>query len=389
MTSLTELVDDSAADPGRSQVEGTREIARSQLRPLLHDRHAPGSPTGPNRALLAGLASTGILGQLYPERLGGTSTQEGVGATVLCQLREGLASEATEAESALALQGLGSYPIVQSAQPHVAQRWIPEIAAGRAIAAFALSEPASGTDAAALQCMAEEDGDGFRLTGTKKWISNAPDADVYTLFARTGGGGSRGVTAFVVPGDSPGLSGEPLQMLAPHPVGRLDLDDVFVPRDHVLGEVNRGFVVAMRTLDLFRPSVAACSVGMAQSALELAIEYANTRRAFGQPLREFQAVAHSLADMATKIHAARLMVYHAAAAYESGSAKVTQLAAMTKLFATEMAQEVVDASQQIHGAIGLEVGHPLEALYREVRSPRIYEGTSEIQRTIISREMYR
>jgi alkylation response protein AidB-like acyl-CoA dehydrogenase len=326
---------------------------------------------------------------LYPTALGGSAGGP-VPATVLCALREGIATACVTAETTLAVQGLGSYPILAFGTPEMAQRWIPAVATGEAVAAFALSEPDAGTDAGALALRAERDGTDFRLTGIKTWISHAPDADVYTLFARTTpDSGARGVTAFVVPGDAPGVSGTPLQLLAPHAIGRLELEGVRVPAAAVLGEVDRGFRVAMTTLDRFRPSVGAAAVGMAQAACDAALEHANRRQAFGRELREFQAVSHKLADMATAIQAARLLVYDAAAAHDAGQSRTTCAAAMAKLFATEMAQSVVDDAIQIHGATGLQAGHLLEELYREVRALRIYEGTSEIQRTIIARELYR
>jgi len=367
-------------------IDEIRRLAREQLLPLAT---SPGSAHGVNRVLVKGLADCGLLPCLFPSSLGGSGNLSGVDAVTLCRLREGLAYEMTEAESALALQGLGSYPILQSGSNALRERWIPEVAAGRAIAAFALSELESGSDAAALACVAVPDGSGFRLSGVKRWISNAPDADVYTVFARTGEAGPRGVTAFVVSGDSPGVSGKALDMVAPHAIGELELDGVFVERDDVLGDLGGGFKVAMRTLDLFRPSVGAFAVGMAEAALDRSIAYASQREAFGQPIREFQAISHRLADMATKIQAARLLVYCAAEAYNAQSPDVTKLSAMAKLFATEAAQEVVDCAVQIHGAAGLQRGHPIELAYREVRAPRIYEGTSEIQRTIIARQLFR
>ena len=363
-----------------------RRIAADQLHPLA----AKGEPGRVNRALVRGLGETGVLPRLFPRRLGGTAETD-VSATTLCRLRETLAQESTEAETALALQGLGAYPIVQSGSPAVAERWIPRVASGEAVAAFALTEPGAGTDAAALALRAEPDGDGWRLFGEKTWISNAPDADVYTVFARTtADAGSRGVTAFCVAGDSAGLSGTPRAMLSPHAIGTLVFDGVAVGRDDVLGEIDAGFRVAMRTLDLFRPSVGAFAVGMAQAALDAAVSHARQREAFGQPIAAFQAVSHPLAEMATRVAAARLLVYEAARLYDEGqTAQVTRAAAMAKLYATEAAQFVVDAAVQIHGAAGLEQGHLLEHLYREVRAPRIYEGTSEIQRTIIARELLR
>ena len=236
-----------------------------------------------------------------------------------------------------------------------------------AIAAFALSEPGAGSDAAALALAAEPDGDGWRLTGTKTWISNAPEADFYTVFARTTpGAGARGVSAFLVPAGRPGLSGEHLDMVSPHPIGTLTFDGVPVRGDELLGEADRGFAVAMRTLDLFRPSVGAFAVGMAQAALDAAGAYASTRTAFGGPLSGQQAVAHLLAEMATRTEAARLLVYSAAATLDEGGPRAGGVAgrsAMAKLFATETAQFVVDAAVQIHGARALRRGHLLEHLY--------------------------
>jgi acyl-CoA dehydrogenase len=226
------------------------------------------------------------------------------------------------------------------------------------------------------------------LHGTKTWISNAPDADVYSVFARTTPGTqARGVTAFVVAGDAPGLTGERLDMVAPHALGTLHFDGVRVTGDDLLGEVDQGFAVAMRTLDLFRPSVGAFAVGMGQAALDAALEWSREREVFGGKLFEQQAVQHTLAEMATRVEAGRLLVRRAAAAYDGGAERttITTTAAQAKLFATETAQWVVDQAVQLHGARGLQRGHLLERLYREVRAPRIYEGASEVQRTIIAR----
>jgi acyl-CoA dehydrogenase len=358
-----------------------------RARALGHEVMAPlarqGEPGRVNRALLRALGDEGLLARVLPA--------EGEGSAVeLCLLREGLAHGSTEAETALALQGLGGYPILRRAQPGVREAWVPRLAAGEAVTAFALSEPEAGSDAAALALRAEPDGDGFRLNGTKIWISNAPEADVYTVFARTKEDAhARGVTAFAVPRESKGLSGEPLALLAPHPIGKLDFQDVAVGPEQVLGKVDEGFGVAMETLDLFRPSVGAFAVGMAQAALDAAVSHAARRRAFGKTLSEFQAVGHQLADVATRVQAARLLVHHAATLYDAGVRPVRQTAAMAKLFATETAQDAVDVAIQVHGARALEQGHLLEHLYREVRAPRIYEGASEVQREIIARELFR
>lgn len=361
------------------------EVAVSTLRPLAER----GEPGHVNRELVRALGELGLLARLFPGVRDG-SPSRAAAALELCLLRESLATVCTEAETALALQGLGTYPILQSGSEAQVRRWVPPVARGEVVAAFALSEPEAGSDAAALSLTADSDGAGWRLTGEKLWISNAPDADVYTVFARTTpDAGARGVSAFVLPADRPGLSGERLEMLSPHPIGRLRLDAVPVYADELLGEQDRGFGVAMRTLDLFRPSVGAFAVGMAQAALDAAVAHADARTAFGGPLRQLQSVAHTLADMAARTEAARLMVYRAGAAYDAARPGVASSSAMAKLYATETAQFVVDAAIQIHGARALQRGHLLEHLYREVRAPRIYEGASEVQRSIIARDLYR
>ena len=353
--------------------ESTRALAAGPLKHLTEQ----GTPGTVNRPLIAGLAEHGLLPRLF--------TGDQVPATDLCLIREALARHCTEAETAFALQGLGAYPILQAGSSELIQRWIPAVAGGAAVAAFALTEPEAGSDVAALALIAAPDPQthGHRLTGRKLWISNAPDADIYTVFARA----PEGITAFAVPGDSPGLTGQGKIMLAPHAIGSLEFDGVAVPPEHRLGAPGAGFQVAMRTLDLFRPSVGAFAIGMARAALDLAVQRARERQAFGRPLSANQAVSHRLAELAARTQAARLLVHQAAAAHDAGRPD-RALAAMAKLLATETAQAAVDAAVQVHGAAGLEHGHPLEHLYREVRAPRIYEGASEIQREIIARSLF-
>lgn len=341
-----------------------------------------------NRPLVRAMGEHGLLRGLF----GGAADEpaRAAAALQLCLLRESLAQVSGEAETALALQGLGSYPILQSGSPELVQRWIPRVIAGDAVAAFALSEPGAGSDAAALALRADADGDGWTLSGEKIWISNAPDADVYTVFARTTPDArARGVTAFAVPGDAAGLTGEHLDMLSPHPIGRLVFDRVRVGPDALLGEVDGGFAVAMRTLDLFRPSVGAFAIGMAQAALDATVQHVRERTVYGAPLARQQSVAHRLADLATELEASRLLVYAAASAYDAGDDRDAQprRSAMAKLYATEAAQRIIDGCVQLHGAKALQHGHLLEHLYRDVRSLRIYEGASEIQRTIIARDL--
>ncbi|MCT9009437.1 acyl-CoA dehydrogenase family protein [Streptomyces rhizosphaerihabitans] len=364
-------------DPGQiAWCAELRTLAAEHLRPLA-DKGEPGHV---NRPLVAELGRLGLLSRLFTS-----------GALDLCLMRESLAQVCTEAETALALQGLGAHPVHAYGTPAQREHWLPRVAGGGAVAAFALSEPGAGSDAAALALRADEDGTGgWRLTGEKCWISNAPEADFYTVFARTApDAGARGVTAFLVPADRPGLTGTPLDMLSPHPIGALAFDGVPVTADDVLGEPDHGFRVAMNTLNLFRPSVGAFAVGMAQAALDATLAHTAGREAFGGPLKDLQTVAHQVAEMALRTEAARLMVYAAAAAYDEGATDVPRRAAMAKLLATETAQYVVDAAVQLHGARALRRGHLLEHLYREVRAPRIYEGASEVQRTVIAKELYR
>jgi acyl-CoA dehydrogenase len=363
----------------RDLLARTETLARDVLAPIAD----AGEPGRVNRDLVAALSKHGLV----PEVL---ERGREVPALTLCLVREGLARYSTAAETAFALQGLGAHPILAAGHTEVVDRWIPRVACGEAIAAFALTEPDAGSDVAALALAAERDGDGFRLTGEKVFISNAPDADIYTVFARTTpGAGARGITAFAVPRDSRGLSGEAIPFVADHPIGRLRFDGVALPAENVVGEVDHGFGVAMRTLDLFRPSVGACAVGMAQAALDAAVAYAAERQAFGGPLSALQGVSHQLADVATRVQASRLLVHSAAAAHDAGITPNTEAAAMAKLFATETAMLAIDVAIQVHGARALVRGHLLEHLYRDVRGTRIYEGASEVQREIIARQLFR
>ncbi len=373
--------------------DNTREICRTVLGPMVEQ-----SPHGElNRPVIREMGAAGLIARLFPKSIGGVHDSE-VSAIDLCLLREALARENTAVETALAMQGLGSYPILQSGTPMIVDRWMPGVCAGSVIPAFAMTESTAGSDAAAMSLRAEAVPGGYRINGSKTWISNAPDADVYTVFARTSDDGARGITAFCVAGGTEGLSGRAIDMLSPHPIGELTFDDVFVTDDEVLGVAGGGFKVAMQTLDLFRPSVGAFAVGMAQAALDATIAHTSQRQAFGGPLADLQAVAHKVASMAVSVHTARLSVREAARAYDrrglrsddgSPAEDLTLLSSMAKLHATEAAQLVIDAAVQLHGAAGLQRDHLMERLYRDVRAPRIYEGASEVQLTIISRALYR
>ncbi len=367
------------SDEQKGLIGHAEELGRDLI-PLAEAGH----PGRVNRELVAAIGAAGLFQRVLGEA--------GVTATDLCLIREGLARACPEAETAFAVQGLGGAPILLNGSAELRDRWMPALRSGEAVAAFALTEPGAGSDAAGLQLAAEPDGDGWRLSGEKAYISNAPDADVATVFARTtpDSTGSSGVSAFAVPMDSPGITGEPIAMISPHPLGRWRFEDVPVPAACLLGEPGRGFRVAMQTLDLFRPSVGAFALGMAEAALAIAVEHAQAREAFGSPISEFQGVSHQLADVKTRIEASRHLVFAAAHCYDEGDREgLTGQSAMAKLFATETAQQSVDVAIQVLGARGLEADSTLAHLYKEVRAPRIYEGTSEIQRNIIARELYR
>ena len=361
-----------------SRVGEAEEIGRS-----LSEVADTGAPGNVNRELLLALGESGLLDIMF--------NPDGVTATDLCAIRQGLARSNTAAETAFALQGLGAIPIQTFAQSDTREGWIPQVRTGKAVAAFALTEPGAGSDAAAIVTKAERDGNAYRITGQKAYISNAPEADIYTVFARTDPeGGSRGITAFAVPAESDGVSGTSIDMVSPHPIGKLQFDGVLVGDANVLGEVNAGFRVAMKTLDLFRPSVGAFALGMAEAALREAVGHARSREAFGKPISEFQGVSHQLADVRVAIEASTHLIYAAARAHDEGDdTSLTGLAAMAKLHATETAQKAVDVAIQVLGGRGLETSSVLAHLYLDVRAPRIYEGTSEIQRNIIAREMFR
>ncbi len=307
----------------------------------------------------------------------------------LCLIRETLARYEGLADFAFAMQGLGSGPISLFGTPEQKSYWLPRVVAGEAIAAFALSEKEAGSDVAALATTAEIDGDSYVINGSKTWISNGGIADFYVVFARSGEApGARGLSAFIVPADTPGFAvSERIEVIAPHPLGTLSFTDCRVPKSALIGEAGAGFKVAMATLDVFRSTVGAAALGFARHALDLALERAATRQLFGAPLSELQMTQASLADMATEVDAAALLVYRAAWRKDSGAARITREAAMAKLYATEAAQRVIDQAVQLHGGEGVTSGHPAEKLYREIRALRIYEGASEVQKVIIARQL--
>jgi acyl-CoA dehydrogenase len=317
---------------------------------------------------------------------GGAS--EVIDTRTICLLREELAWHHGLADFAFAMQGLGSGAISLKGTPEQQAAYLPRVAKGDALAAFALSEPDAGSDVAAMQCSALDTAGGYRLNGLKTWISNGGIADFYVVFARTGEApGARGISAFIVEADSPGLEiAERIDVIAPHPLATLHFNNVLVPHAKRIGAAGEGFKVAMATLDVFRTSVAAASLGFARRALDESIAWAKQRKMFGGTLADFQITQTKLAQMATLLDAATLLTYRAAWLRDQGQ-RITQEAAMAKMTATENAQQIIDMAVQMHGGMGVKKGCIVESLYREIRALRIYEGATEVQQLIIGRDL--
>ncbi len=334
------------------------------------------------RELVARLGEGGFLALTAP---GEGNERLDVRSLALC--RETLARHDGLADFAFAMQGLGAGPISLFGSDAQRAAWLPKTRAGAAIAAFALTEPASGSDVANIATSARRDGGDYVLDGEKTWISNGGIADLYVVFARTGeGAGARGLSAFIVEGGHPGLDiAERLAVIAPHPLARLTFDNCRVPASAMVGKPGEGFKVAMATLDVFRTTVGAAALGFARRAMAATAKRAASRELFGAPLADLQMVQGHLADMALDIDAAALLVYRAAWTKDQGAARVSREAAMAKLYATEAAQRVIDTAVQLHGGDGVRSGHPVEMLYREIRALRIYEGASDVQKIIIAR----
>jgi acyl-CoA dehydrogenase len=313
---------------------------------------------------------------------------EVIDTRTICLLREELAWHHGLADFAFAMQGLGSGAISLKGTPEQQAVYLPRVAKGEALAAFALSEPDAGSDVAAMQCSALATADGYRLNGLKTWISNGGIADFYVVFARTGEApGARGISAFIVDADSPGLEiAERIDVVAPHPLATLHFNNVLVPHAKRIGAAGEGFKVAMATLDVFRTSVAAASLGFARRALDESIAWAKQRKMFGGTLADFQITQSKLAQMATLLDAATLLTYRAAWLRDQGQ-RITQEAAMAKMTATENAQQIIDMAVQMHGGMGVKKGCIVESLYREIRALRIYEGATEVQQLIIGRDL--
>ena len=340
------------------------------------------------RVLVRELGDAGWLKAIVPAAFGGLSDK--IDVRTLCLARETLAWHDSLADFAFAMQGLGTGSISLFGSDALKAKYLPPVRDGRHIAAFALSEPEAGSDVSALATTATADGPGHvRLDGIKTWISNGGIADHYVVFARTGEApGAMGLSAFVVDADMPGLSvAGRIQIIAPHPLATLRFHGCRVPVANRLGSPGEGFKVAMATLDIFRSTVAAAALGLARRALHEAIEQAATRKLFGGPLADLQMTQASLADSAAEVDAAALLVYRAAWTKDQGAARITRESSIAKMFATEMAQRVIDRAVQIFGGNGVRVGVKVEALYREIRALRIYEGATEVQKLVVAREL--
>jgi len=333
----------------------------------------------------------GLLAQADLLRFAVASDQAPLDVRALCLMREALAYSSSLADLAFVMQGLGTYAINRAAPEHVRDFWLARAASGRSIAAFALTEPEAGSDVASIRTTARRDGDWYAIDGRKRFISNAGVADFYTVFARTGtrADGRAEISAFVVGARMQGfVVRERMRLISPHPIGEIEFDNLRVPAEDRIGAEGEGFALAMETLDTFRASVGAAACGMARRALDEALHYATHRAQFGAPVASQQLIQEKLAVMATDLDAARLLVYRAA--YQKDTApdtSVTRAASEAKLFATEAAWRIIDEAVQIHGGAGLVHGSVVERLYRDVRALRIYEGTSEIQKLIIAKEV--
>jgi acyl-CoA dehydrogenase len=335
------------------------------------------------------LGQDGWMAYAVPGKFGGA--RESVRAGDLCVIREELAWGSALADAMFGVQALGSFPIALAGSEEQQRHYLPSLAKGETLAAFALTEPSAGSDVSAIGTRALRDSNGYRLNGVKHFISNAGIAQTYVVFASTQPEAkAKGLSAFIVESDSAGFTvKEKTLLLSPHPIGVLAFDDCFVPQNRRLGGEGEGWKIAQRTLDTLRCTVGAAAVGLARRALEEALAYSRNRRQFGHALAEFQGIQFKLADMATELEAARLLVYQAASMKDQRHQDAPLNASMAKLFATEAAQRIVDQSLQIHGGSGVVVGNILERLYRDVRALRIYEGTSEIQRLIIAKHLSR
>jgi acyl-CoA dehydrogenase len=365
------------------QAELERWVAQALPDLLEHDETDLDTVHACVGRLVRELGRAGLLRACVPGAYGGLRAQVDVRSLALA--RDTLAQASGLADFALAMQGLGSVPVSLFGNPQQQQALLPGVASGELIAAFALSEPDAGSDVAAMSATARRDGDEWVLDGTKTWISNAGLADRYVVFARSGEApGAKGISAFLVDAGTPGLdASERIPVIAPHPLGTLRLNGCRVGADRLIGAPGQGFAIAMGTLDLFRTTVGAAGLGFARRALDEATQRAIGRRMFGQTLADFQLTQVQVGDMATQIDAAALMVYRSAWTRDVMGRRVTREASMAKLYATEVAQKVIDGAVQLHGGLGVVTGSTVERLYREIRALRIYEGATEVLQLIV------
>ena len=341
---------------------------------------------GTCKAIVKALGDAGFTTYAVPASAGGV--HEKLDVRSLCLIRETLARHNALADFAFAMQGLGSGPISLFGSEEQQRTYLNPVAIGEKIAAFSLSEPEAGSDVAAMSCRARQEEDHWVLNGTKTWISNAGIADFYTVFARTDDtGGAKGISCFIVEAGTPGFEvTERIDLVAPHPLGTLVFNDCKVPKSHLVGLEGKGFGIAMATLDVFRSTVAAAALGMARRALDETLDYTAERNIFGGKLGELQLVQAKIGEMALGVDSSALLVYRAAWTKDRAAERVTREAAMAKYHVTETAQQVIDAAVQLHGGKGVTKGYIVEALYRDIRALRIYEGASEVQTTIIAKQ---
>ncbi|HEY0019255.1 MAG TPA: acyl-CoA dehydrogenase family protein [Longimicrobium sp.] len=371
------------SDAHRGLADELEAFVREQIAPPPHDERDVDAAC---RDLVRRLGAAGLLRLCVPAPYGGA--HERLDVRSLCLARETLGRAWGLADFAFAMQGLGSGPISLFGSDALKQRYLPPVARGERIAAFALSEPDAGSDVAAMQTTARTADGGYVIDGTKTWISNAGIADHYVVFTRFPEAGERGYAAFVVDAVNPGLRvTERIDVIAPHPLGTLAFDGCRVGADALVGQAGAGMRVALGTLDVFRTTVGAAALGFARRALDEAVRWTGERQAFGKPLRDFQLTQSALGQMALEVDASALLVYRAAWTRDTGAERITREAAMAKLYATEAAQRVIDAAVQLFGGRGVVSGAPVETLYREIRALRIYEGTSEIQKLVIAAQL--
>ncbi len=357
------------------------ELCKERLKPL---EERVGESDILSREISAVLSEAGLFKLLVTKEYGNSTDMPSL--ISVCLVREQLARFCPHAELIFVMQGLGSYPIIFAGNKEQKAKYCPWIASGEKIFTFALTEPNAGSDVSAIETSAILNGDHFIVTGQKIFTSLAPDADIYLVMVKTDKEkGAKGISALIIEKGYQGFDpGKRLNLISAHPIGAPVFENCKVPKSNLIGERNEGFKIALKNLDFFRSTVGAGAVGMAQAALDEAVRYARSRTQFGERISEFQAIQFKLADMATELTAARALVYRAGYLHDHGAERITMESSMAKLYATEAAQRIIDQALQIHGGYGVMKGYLVERLYREIRSMRVYEGTSEIQHLVIA-----